>query len=282
MGDLQIRAHGLRHDPDAGGLVVPFRSQALGPGRAFFVPLAIPEIEFVREVRTEGIGGHSQALGQFQVEALAWNQFVDLRPESRIARRVGVVEADGRFDPQEIGGVRDALLRSGLIDPGDRLRQVEVPAEDLVHDPVQRRVAERLPPLRRIVRTGGGARERFGHFRLRHGNRGDIQGRARRSEAAGRGRPQHRPSRSHAPPPARLRTVPASQGPAQEQVEKSHCGKLGRGMRHAEGGSPHYICPPCGSGKAFRRDPTGPLTSATRNFIFLFGDSVGNGLMPSL
>ena len=145
MGDFQVGAHRLGHDPDTGGAVIPFRCQELGASRTGRVEVAVPKIGLVGKINAERIGGQAQPLRKLQLEVLI--QFVHLRTNPRIGRCVGVLGPGGGLDPRCPDGIRDPLSRPGLVDPGHRLRQVKVGRKNGFDDLVQRRILERTPPF---------------------------------------------------------------------------------------------------------------------------------------
>ena len=156
--DLQVGAYGFRQHPHAGGQVIRLLSQPLGAGSKRIVAVATPEIEFIGKIHPEGVGGQVQTVRQFDAEVavhvFAQPDFVQLRGNARVGGYVYVGDVRGRLQQRQRGGLDDAFPRPGLLDPGNRLGQVEVGVQGRFDYPVQDRVGKRLPPLQGLVGTG--------------------------------------------------------------------------------------------------------------------------------
>ena len=111
------------------------------------VAVAAPEVELIGEIGAHGVGSQAESIRQFETEVAerlgVQAQFVQLRADTRVRRRFEVVGANrGLNRRQPGGGIGDARPSPGLLDPGDRLRQIEVGIEYGFDDPIEYRVIE--------------------------------------------------------------------------------------------------------------------------------------------
>ena len=141
--------------PHAGSQVVRLRSQPLGGGGARVVAIAPPEVKFVGDVKTQAVGRQADPVGELDAKIAVYvgthPQFVQVGGDTRIGGGIRVGDTKRRLKQRKRRGFDDTLPRPGLVDPGDRLGQVEVRGQHRFDYLVENRVGERLPPLQRLV-----------------------------------------------------------------------------------------------------------------------------------
>jgi len=155
VDDLQVGAHGFGQHSYAGSQVVRLRSLPLGGGGTRVVAIAAPEVEFVGDVKTQVVGRQADPVGNLEAKIAVYvgthPQFVQVRGNTRIGRCLHVGDTKRRLKQRKRRGFDDTLPRPGLVDPGNRLGEVEVRGQHRFDNLVENRVGERLPPLQRLV-----------------------------------------------------------------------------------------------------------------------------------
>ena len=137
--------------------VCPHLGSYLGPevGGARVVAIAPPEVKFVGDVKTQAVGRQADPVGELDAKIAVYvgthPQFVQVGGDTRIGGGIRVGDTKRRLKQRKRRGFDDTLPRPGLVDPGDRLGEVEVRGQHRFDYLVENRVGERLPPLQRLV-----------------------------------------------------------------------------------------------------------------------------------
>ncbi len=147
VGNLQVRPHGFGQHANQGGLKVRLRRQALRAGGSRRVAVAAPEVQFIRELRADGIGSQAEPVRQGETEVAerigVQAQFIQLCTDTCIGGRIEIDAANGRLNRRYQGGrIGDARPRPRLLHPGDCHREIEVGIEDRFDDLIEYRVVE--------------------------------------------------------------------------------------------------------------------------------------------
>ena len=156
VDDLEVGADRLREDPDPGGLVVGCRRKVLGAGGECGTLGPPPEVHLVGEVSAQGVGRDSQAFGQGESGGeLFQAEFLNLGAKARVGGVRQIVNPGARLNDRQDRSPGDPGPLPRQLNASDRGGHVQVGRQHGVDDPVESGVGKRLPPLERLVSSGG-------------------------------------------------------------------------------------------------------------------------------
>ena len=121
-----------------------------------------PEVELVGKVRAQRVEGQRQPVGQLESLTKVFlrpvrSELLDICANAGVNGQVHIINGPGCFHVREEVGPGNAGSRAGLLDPGDRLCQVEVGSQHRLNDGIERRVGKGPPPFQRLIGAGGAA-----------------------------------------------------------------------------------------------------------------------------